>query len=173
MPTFADDVKATEHDYYTPERMEGVSGCRRCGGFEGSLPTHCPGESMTLEQQDAVYADTLDFLRGKWRRTLGEDPDYVINLEEYRELAFAVCQHRGWDQESRTARLGFNVLEAAELTEALRGKGGNPIEEAGDVLFTSLVMIPMTISLGEVIRFGRKKMADLMTKPPYQGEERT
>lgn len=40
--------------------------CDVCGGGEGSLPSECPKIRMTIEQQDAVYAGTLDFVDGKW-----------------------------------------------------------------------------------------------------------
>lgn len=35
--------------------------CERCGGAEGTLPTHCPGKPMTAQQEDAVYTGGLDF----------------------------------------------------------------------------------------------------------------
>ncbi|WP_156799808.1 hypothetical protein [Novosphingobium resinovorum] len=36
--------------------------CTRCGGAEGSLPTDCPGERMTEQQHDDVYAGHIDFV---------------------------------------------------------------------------------------------------------------
>jgi hypothetical protein len=44
----------------------GLASCTRCGGFEGSLPSECPGEKMTEEQETAIYAGALDFRAGTW-----------------------------------------------------------------------------------------------------------
>jgi hypothetical protein len=41
----------------------GLGVCTVCHGIEGSLATDCPGERMTFEQDQAVYAGTLDFTR--------------------------------------------------------------------------------------------------------------
>lgn len=30
------------------------------------MPTDCPGRRMTADEQDEVYAERLDFKRGKW-----------------------------------------------------------------------------------------------------------
>jgi hypothetical protein len=35
--------------------------CKVCMGFEGSMPTDCPGDKMTAEQSDQIYAGNLDF----------------------------------------------------------------------------------------------------------------
>lgn len=39
--------------------------CKRCGGGEGSLPTDCPGERMTAEEKDLVYAEKLNYIRNR------------------------------------------------------------------------------------------------------------
>lgn len=44
----------------------GLFSCTRCGGFEGTLPSQCPGEKMTSEQETGVYAGRLDFREGAW-----------------------------------------------------------------------------------------------------------
>lgn len=44
---------------------ESLGGCRRCLGWEGEMPTDCPGEPMTQEQKNAVAIGTLDH---SWRR---------------------------------------------------------------------------------------------------------
>lgn len=41
--------------------------CVNCGGFEGSLPTECPGEPMGADRHDEVYAGKIDFINGEWR----------------------------------------------------------------------------------------------------------
>lgn len=44
----------------------GLFACTRCGSFEGATTTHCPGQSMSADQYDAVYAGTLDYRDGAW-----------------------------------------------------------------------------------------------------------
>lgn len=39
----------------------GLFACTICNGFEGSVPTDCPGVPMTEEQADAVYDGKLDY----------------------------------------------------------------------------------------------------------------
>lgn len=46
------------------EKYEGLAGCRVCCGWEGEVPTECPGEPMTQEQKDAVCLGELDYF---WR----------------------------------------------------------------------------------------------------------
>lgn len=45
----------------------GLSACARCGAFEGAWPDDCPGQKMTGEQIDAVYAGVLNYRDGAWR----------------------------------------------------------------------------------------------------------
>lgn len=45
----------------------GLFACAVCDAFEGATPDHCPGERMTAEQSDAVYAGTLNYRDGQWR----------------------------------------------------------------------------------------------------------
>ena len=35
--------------------------CTKCNGFEGTLPTDCPGHKMTEQLEQAVYKDELDY----------------------------------------------------------------------------------------------------------------
>ena len=44
----------------------GLAVCTVCGGAEGSLPSECPGEKMTHNQEQGVYNDGLDYKDGKW-----------------------------------------------------------------------------------------------------------
>jgi hypothetical protein len=92
-------------------------------------------------------------------------------MEEWRALALKLCRHRGWS-EHWTHRLSAHVLESSEFIEALRGKEGDPVEEAGDLLFTALAMIPERISLADVFERNQAKVAAMFSKPPYAGEER-
>lgn len=56
----------------------GLALCSRCGGAEGSLPTDCPGERMSEEQDKAVYAGELD-----WRRETGWVNEPGVNSPTY------------------------------------------------------------------------------------------
>lgn len=92
-------------------------------------------------------------------------------LEAYRTRVIEVCRARGWELNSKVARLGFHVLEAAELCEALRGKdGGDPADETADCLFTLLAMA-QHVDLDAAIVRGYEKMDELMVRPEYDGEE--
>lgn len=61
------DVTCTNPDCYGCAFCAGgLWACTVCGGLEGSMPSTCPGESMTAEQSDAVYAGRLDYRDGAW-----------------------------------------------------------------------------------------------------------
>lgn len=45
----------------------GLSACTRCGAFEGAWPDDCPGQKMTAEQNESVYAGRLNYRDGEWR----------------------------------------------------------------------------------------------------------
>lgn len=44
----------------------GLGHCTVCDGFEGSLPTHCPGQKISEPDQQLIYKGTLDFRNGRW-----------------------------------------------------------------------------------------------------------
>lgn len=46
----------------------GLSACTACGGLEGSLPTHCPGDSVDVFTLNKVYGGEIDFVNGTWVR---------------------------------------------------------------------------------------------------------
>lgn len=50
------------HDFY--EREDDLSHCKVCGGAEGTLPTLCPGRRLTLEEQELIYNNRLDYDHG-------------------------------------------------------------------------------------------------------------
>lgn len=94
-------------------------------------------------------------------------------LSDMQLRVLAVCCSRSWslDWESRLAHMH---LELAEFTEAIRGKRGDPVEEAGDVLFGFLAMTGANgISLCAVVHKLSEKLERLAVAPPYAGEERT
>ena len=55
------------HDRHCQFCDGGLSGCVVCGAFEGAWPDDCPGEQMTADQSDAVYAGLLNYRDGAWR----------------------------------------------------------------------------------------------------------
>lgn len=54
-----------KHQLY--DREDDLHHCQVCNGAEGSLPTDCPGDKMSAETEEAVYAGKIDFVGGAWR----------------------------------------------------------------------------------------------------------
>jgi hypothetical protein len=83
----------------------------------------------------------------------------------------AVCRLRRWNM-NWTSRGVYLHLEASELIEALRGKRGDPLSEAADVL---LVLMSITENAGmpwdTVMQRAREICEELKTRPRYAGEE--
>ena len=83
----------------------------------------------------------------------------------------AVCKKRNWSLrwDSRLAQL---TSESVEFADAVRGKRGDKIVEAGDVLF---VLMSWTESSGipweEVLAAADRKCALLEEAPRYPGEQ--
>jgi hypothetical protein len=85
----------------------------------------------------------------------------------------AVCEKRGWplDWPNRSANL---FIEAAELTEAVRGKSGDVLGEAADVLFTLLAFAGTKgVTFPEILMALRRKIEWLEKRPMYPGEYTT
>jgi len=67
-------MSAGEHNYYhcTCNRQGcmfcdgGLSYCTVCGGFEGTLPTECPGAKLYPSTHDDIWKRGLDFEHGRW-----------------------------------------------------------------------------------------------------------
>lgn len=57
-----------KHDYITND--DGLVYCKTCKGKEGSLPTDCPGQRMSEQQEDAVHKGWTDFKDGVWESSL-------------------------------------------------------------------------------------------------------
>ena len=83
----------------------------------------------------------------------------------------AVCKARNWDLHW-TARGAYLHLEASELIESLRGKRGEPVAEAADVL---IVLMSITehagIPFAKVIETAERTVERLENVPRYKGEE--
>lgn len=96
-------------------------------------------------------------------------------MEELNEMAARVvemCKKRKWSLHW-THRGAYLHLESSELIEAIRGKHGDPADEAGDVL---LVLMSITeyagIPFTTIIKNAETKLSWLENAPPYKGEER-
>jgi len=85
----------------------------------------------------------------------------------------AMCKARGWSLHW-THRGAYLHLEASELIESLRGKRGDPLGEAADVL---LVLMSITESNGlpwdAVLAQCVRTVEKLEAAPRYKGEEFT
>lgn len=61
------DVKCTDPECYGCNFCAGgLWACAVCGGFEGSMPSTCPGARMDEFAASAVYAGLRDFRDGAW-----------------------------------------------------------------------------------------------------------
>lgn len=103
-------------------------------------------------------------------QTPGPIPDGAA-IATMPQRMLAVCKKRRWDI-SWPARGAYLHLEASELIEAVRGKHGDPKEEAGDVL---LVLMSITEASGipwpAVVCAANRKLRSLEQSGPYKGEE--
>ena len=103
-----------------------------------------------------------------------DDSDPGVTLEplvsRLGPRALLLCRMRGWSTQwdARTAQL---VCEIAELADAIRGKRGNPIQEAGDVLLVLASLLEANgIPLESAIDEANRKIDALMNAPRYPGE---
>lgn len=93
-----------------------------------------------------------------------------MNENNLPKMVLLICKKRGWtlNHEGR----GFHLhQESSELMEAIRGKHGNPVDEAADVLF---VLMSITenhgISWEDVIASLNNKINTLETRQLYSSE---
>lgn len=56
----------TESALYRNVGDGGLAVCKVCRCFEGSLATECPGDPVSADQQDRIYAGEVDFTGGTW-----------------------------------------------------------------------------------------------------------
>lgn len=52
----------------------GLALCTVCGGAEGSMPSECPGRSMTHREQELVFSGVTDFYDGSWHEPRTPEP---------------------------------------------------------------------------------------------------
>ena len=62
-----------------------------------------------------------------------------MELKDLAKIADSFCKSKGWIQDWKLGGCYLH-LESSELIESLRGKRGNPAEEASDVLTALLSM---------------------------------
>lgn len=63
--------------------------CGVCHGFEGSLPTDCPGKPIAEDDQQLIYQSTLDFVDDKWVNKDEADTDVDTAVERLNGVANA------------------------------------------------------------------------------------
>jgi hypothetical protein len=104
-------------------------------------------------------------------RAMNVTPNADVNVWRLAARALDVCKQRGWSLRW-DARLAQMTCESAEFAEAVRGKRGDPVEEAGDMLF---VLMSWTESAGipfaDVVAAAERKCLRLEIVPRYKGEE--
>ena len=61
----------------------GLFACTVCNSFEGATVDDCPGEPMTYEQREAVYAGNLNYRAGKWREECCQIRRPAYDLDAY------------------------------------------------------------------------------------------
>jgi hypothetical protein len=94
------------------------------------------------------------------------------SLELLPARVLEVCERRGWSTRW-TERGAYLHLEASELIEAVRGKEGDPLEEAADVLFVLMSITEANdLPWDRVVSRLAGKVEHLRVAPPYEGEER-
>jgi len=120
--------------------------------------------SEFISKQDARISELADALASPKAAT---QPPNALPAR-----VLSMCKKRGWDL-SWSSRGVYLHLEASELIEALRGKHGDPLSEAADVL---LVLMSITenagIPWGNVLEQTAVTCARLEVCDPYPGEER-
>ena len=92
-----------------------------------------------------------------------------INILTHRIIK--ICEKRKWSLHW-TWRCANLQLEISEMFEAIRGKHGNPTEEAGDVLIGFLATTGANnIKWQDILNAADKKISFLEQAPRYEGEE--
>lgn len=104
----------------------GLAHCTTCGGFEGTLPTDCPGQRMTEAQAEEVYAGKVDYLadKGGWIRlkvvegeAIRDNPDgtseFLVTLSNGASRILRVSEKAALD--FLTAQLQAAPLRGAKL----------------------------------------------------------
>lgn len=100
----------------------GLAACKVCSGAEGSLTTDCPGQPMTKEQSDGVYAGLLDYTEAQgWC-------NYEPRIEEIRRWHRKHCSKQDGEFDRITVLLKLPTVEEAVAWAEL-GHGKFAIED--------------------------------------------
>lgn len=67
----------------------GLASCTVCHGAEGTLPTHCPDRPLTDAETDAIMAGTLDYIKGKWWRSVTPTPKAMRETPETKKVVIS------------------------------------------------------------------------------------
>lgn len=78
-----------DHQYH--DRAGGLLHCKVCNGGEGSLPSECPGRSMTDDDQAKVYAGKLDFRQGQWQHESTAMRGFFRSMTQWQAEEFVVA----------------------------------------------------------------------------------
>lgn len=126
----------------------------------------CRDEALKAAPSAIEQNDATD-----WHQLYQHEFDRRESVERLPADILALCKLRGWNLHW-THRGAYLHLESSELIEALRGKRGDPLHEAADVL---LVLMSITENAGllwtEVLKQARATCEELKTRPRYRGEE--
>lgn len=113
-------------------------------------------KDQTVELGDKVIQSAIEAERNR----INALPTKVLEL----------CKKRNWSLEW-TVRGVYLHLEASELIEAIRGKNGNPLSEAADVLIVLMSITEINnIKWNDVLKEADKTVSEMMTKPKYEHE---
>jgi len=95
----------------------------------------------------------------------------ISRLADLAVRAVSICVARGWSLRW-DARMAQLACESAEFAEAVRGKRGNPVAEAGDMLFVFMSWTESQgIAFGDVVAAAEAKCGRLETADRYPGEQ--
>lgn len=141
-------------------------GCGACWNSVDTLFVELVRESIKSDGEQNPSPATTEELAAQ-----GDGRSGLAALNTLAADVLAMCKVRGWSLHW-THRGAYLHLETSELIEAVRGKRGSVVDEAGDVL---LVLMSITeyagIPFTEVVGATTAKVDGLFTKPHYAGEE--
>lgn len=96
----------------------------------------------------------------------------TTSMDDFAAVIAAECDRFGWRRDWAT-RLAALTLEVAELIEAVRGKRGDPVEEAGDVLIDVLaIFATYGISWDDALAAATRKVQLWGARPSDWGSAR-
>jgi NTP pyrophosphatase (non-canonical NTP hydrolase) len=118
--------------------------------------------SPLSEATPTEFFDLLDEVERLNAASLGEQ------LNDLGDNIMSAFTERGWS--NSWSERGINILlEAGEFVESMRGKGGDPMDEAGDVLSTFLAMARGNdLDMRDVLTHLNQKLEKVRTGQDYK-----